>query len=300
MKKNNTRFIILSVLLICFLSAELFAQKIYFCREGHVYVSDSLTNKETKLFEGTNPQISPNGKNIVYTQNEFSSTALKRYIGIYNNSTKKNLILKDIPGNENFSPKWSPDSKHILFSHKKDSLTKAAVVYTSGKGFKVISNGMKTNIGIGGWKSDGKRVLLYDKENLFEVDINGEILKKTSLTKIIGEYGFSWDMNFQFFQKDKVLIFTALNDDDFIEGYVYAPSVLFIFDPMIGVPFRITPKGLNVTSFNFMDNKSTIIFSALTSETIRKGKDNIYKIDTRGHNLKQILENGVSPSFRKN
>ena len=84
-----------------------------------VFMSDLDGKNEVKLFNGFDHDVSPDGSKIAftYTPPEKGKNAdFKRYIAIYDISTKKTSVIKKIPGVNSYGPKWSSDGKRLLFN----------------------------------------------------------------------------------------------------------------------------------------------------------------------------------------
>ena len=83
--------------------------------DNYVMMSDRDGRNERKLFIGYDAEISQDGSKIAYTWVS-DDAPNERYIAVYDIASKKNNILKHIPGANNYGPRWSPDGKKILFN----------------------------------------------------------------------------------------------------------------------------------------------------------------------------------------
>lgn len=87
-----------------------------------------------------------------------------------------------------YSPKWSPDAKHIAFSFYDGRSRKVAVIGADGKGFRVLANGESDNRDPV-WTPDGQAVLFAsDRSGIFNLFRQGiaDTTPPQPLTNVLG------------------------------------------------------------------------------------------------------------------
>lgn len=131
-------------------------------REANVYEiysldlnDDSVTMLTDKLGILTGPEISPNGKSIVFTR------------GNPNNGTYQLMIMdrdggnvKKVPQAFGWDPTWSPDGKQILFAYGPENGVQLFVVNRNGKDLHQVTN-LPVLRGRSDWSPDGKSIVTY-------------------------------------------------------------------------------------------------------------------------------------------
>ena len=101
------------------------------------------------------PQISPDGKHVVYQVTEVDLAKNKTFTALWitttdGKGTPKLLLAKDRPGRE---PRWSPDGKRILFE------SKGGLYVTDIAGAKPVQvASISTGASHGIWSPDGKQI----------------------------------------------------------------------------------------------------------------------------------------------
>lgn len=273
---------------------QIYSQNVVFVKENNIYLKDLKANEEKFVTKGTNPDLSYNNKFIVYTKINEDYT---RSIAIYDIDNKSNRILDEIASTQNMNPVWSKDGSKIIFNTLVGEKWEIALINSDGSECKVLTNDIESEKGIfvGSWFPNGKSLLGYDEKNIYRISTEAEILETISLNEIVGDNAYSSDLDIKVAPNERYFTLKVLSDKDYIEGYVYPPTVLYLYDIKNKEMKRITPEGMTVSAYNYY-NSRTIIFSALTTETIRNGQDKIYKIDMDGKNLYPIIKIGHSPS----
>ncbi|HKJ48995.1 MAG TPA: hypothetical protein VJ973_07890, partial [Christiangramia sp.] len=105
----------------------------------------------------SDPQISPNGKKIVYVRNfkDIMTDKNLSNLWIVNSDGSQNRPLTT--GNHNdMSPKWSPDGKKLVFrSNMQDDKTKLFIMWLDSKEYFPLTNSVKTP-GQANWSNNGE------------------------------------------------------------------------------------------------------------------------------------------------
>lgn len=135
-------------------------------REENIYeiyemdiASGNVTRLTNKLGILNGPEISPNGKFIVFKQSSaFNNDRNKIWIMDRNGENVDN-----IPRAEGWDPTWSPDGKYILFASDKDGAVQLFSIRVNGDELHKISN-LPAIRGRSDWSPDGKYIVTYSGE----------------------------------------------------------------------------------------------------------------------------------------
>lgn len=124
------------------------------------------------------PEISPDGKTIVFT----------RY---FNDTNIPNLWLMDraggnfrqVSGIAAWDPTWSPDGKQILFASDRDGTDQLYIINPDGTGLRKVTN-LPALRGRSDWSPDGKFIVTYSggpwKREVYVMNADGSNLQQLS------------------------------------------------------------------------------------------------------------------------
>jgi dipeptidyl aminopeptidase/acylaminoacyl peptidase len=110
------------------------------------------------------PQISPDGKLVVYTVTNVDLGANKSTTSLWLVSTDKatdkptpRQLTNPSPGKKDRHPRWSPDGKHILFESTRSGDTQLWVIALDGGEARQLTT-IATEANTGIWSPDGKSI----------------------------------------------------------------------------------------------------------------------------------------------
>lgn len=170
-------------------------RKMAFERGDNIWVANIDSTGAKKIAAGALPDISPDGARVAFnTEGDAKNRpGPERHIAIADLATAKTTVLKDIPSDNCFGPVWSPDGKQLVFEIMADKQWQLGLVNDDGSGFRLIKNAELNHDGLGGaeWARDGKSIFCHDLDNLYQIDLNGTVLKKWELAKILTEAGMN-------------------------------------------------------------------------------------------------------------
>ena len=145
---KRTIAMIFFVLMLCVFS---FAQT-----AKHVPTVDDIMN----MVGVTNPEISPDGKWILYSRSEMDWKANKRNTNLWMLSTETKETYQFTSGEPATQPAWSPDGKWVAFISAREKENKDRVIYvirtSGGEAVKLFDH--KDGISSFKWSPDGKHI----------------------------------------------------------------------------------------------------------------------------------------------
>jgi len=135
-------------------------------REENVYeiyemdiASGNVTQLTNRLGILNGPEISPNGKFIVFKQSSGFNNKNKICIMDRNGENVNN-----VPRAEGWDPTWAPDGKHILFASDKDGTVQLYTIEVNGDQLHKVSN-LPSIRGRSDWSPDGKYIVTYSGDS---------------------------------------------------------------------------------------------------------------------------------------
>jgi len=164
-------------------------RKIAYDRIGKIFVADVDGTHSKKITEGSWPKISPDGTRVAFNTEDDGKNhpGPERHIAIADVATGKFTVVPNIPSDNCYGPVWSPDGKQLAFSIMTDNAWHLGLVNADGSGFRLVKNAeLKPDaFGAPEWARDGKSIFCHDLDNIYHIDLNGKVLKKWELSKIL-------------------------------------------------------------------------------------------------------------------
>jgi TolB protein len=164
-------------------------QKIVYERGEGIFVADLDGSHSKKIADGALPEISADGTRIAFNtvSDAKNRPGPERHIAIVDVASGKVTVLPNIPSDNCFGPVWSPDGKQLAFSIMADNAWQLGLVNGDGSGFRFVKNAELRPEAFGGpeWARDGKSIFCHDLDNIYQIDLDGNVLKKWELTKIL-------------------------------------------------------------------------------------------------------------------
>lgn len=164
-------------------------RKIAYERGENIFVANADGTHSKKIAEGALPEISPDSTRIAFNTVEDAKNrpGPERHIAIADVANRKVTVLSNIPSGNCFGPAWSPDGKQLAFSIMADQAWQLGLVNADGSGFRFVKNAdvRPEAFGAPEWARDGKSIFCHDLDNIYQIDLDGNVLKKWELAKIL-------------------------------------------------------------------------------------------------------------------
>ena len=304
MKCNYSITVILLFLLLIFSYHQAQAQTIAFQRGDGIWISDINGQDQRFICKGYDPDISPDGKYIAFTQYEYFGKFynLNRHIAIYEIESRKVTILKSIPSNNNFGPTWSPTGDKIAFSSFINNIWGIGIINRNNTEYHSLTETLAVHTYSPTWTSQGRYIVSHGDGNIYTLDVNGGTIGKTPYKKIVRNYGVSSVTAFTFSQDKKYFLFDADVIGESMRGLHEPPGAIFVHNTSSGITNRVTPGGICGLYPSWYSN-GKIIFSGFKENDIPQTAGSsgiatrIYTIDITGNGIKALIENASDPSI---
>jgi TolB protein len=164
-------------------------RKIAYERGEKIFVADAEGTHSKKIAEGALPEISPDGTRVALNTVADAKTrpGPERHIAIADAAPAKSPVPPNIPSDNCFGPVWSPDGKQLAFSIMADKAWQLGLVNADGSGFRFVKNAELRPEAFGApeWARDGKSIFCHDLDNIYQIDLGRNVLKKWELAKIL-------------------------------------------------------------------------------------------------------------------
>jgi TolB protein len=164
-------------------------RKMAYEHRDNIFVADIDGTHQRKIADGALPEISPDGTRVAFNTVADAKTrpGPERHIAVVDLDSSKVTVLKDIPSDNCFGPVWSPDGSKLAFSIMADKEWQLGLVNADGSGFRFVKNAALKSHAFGApeWARDGKSIFCHDLDNIYQIDLDGNVLKKWELSTIL-------------------------------------------------------------------------------------------------------------------
>ncbi len=250
-------------------------QKIAFERGENVWIANLDGSDAKKIAAGSLPNISPDATREL--------------------ASGKVTVLKDIPSDNCFGPVWSPDGNKIAFSIMAEKEWHLGIVNADGSGFRFVKNaGLKSEaFGAPTWARDGKSIFCHDLDNLYHIDLDGNVLKKWALSKLLTEAGMGGNDRLSVSPDGKTLLMNVdLVAEHERKNWDGPQPAVYVFDFDTEKTSRVTAKDDFVWDPYWVTNDEFLC-------VIQKEHENepsLYRMSLDGKNPKVIVKRARTPS----
>lgn len=299
MKHRYLLTVISLSLLLAFACQQAQARTIVFQRGEGIWVSGADGRDQRFVCAGYDPAISPDGRQIAFTQYEYSGKDLNRHITLCEVGSGEVTILGTVPGTTSFGPAWSPAGDAIAFTVYAGGAWGVGVVRPDGGGYRLLTEGLGVDLYSPTWTGDG-RIVCHGGGRIYTLDPRGGVAHKEPYEKIAGGYAVTGATTFAFSRDKEYLLFGAAVDGESIRGLNEPPRSVFVHRVSSGVTTRITPTGLCGLYPSWYSN-GRILFSGFGEGDMPPAgggaiRTRVYTVDVTGKNMKILIEDATDPS----
>jgi TolB protein len=272
-------------------------RKIAYEHGDNVFVADVDGTHAKKIAAGALPEISLDGTRLAFnTEGDAKNRpGPERRIAIADVASGKVTILKEIPSDNCFGPVWSPDGTKLAFSIMAEKAWQLGLVNADGSGFRFVKNTeLKSEaFGAPAWARDGKSIFCHDLDNLYRIDLDGNVLKKWELTKVLTEASMNSNDRLSVSPDGNTLLMDAdCGAEHERKNWDGPQPAIFKFD-------LTTEKGARVTGKNDFVLEPYWLSKDGFPCVIQKENENepsVYRMDLNGKNAKLLAKHARTPS----
>jgi TolB protein len=215
-----------------------------FARDKDVYVSSLDGRGERRVVQGgTDPEISPDGTKIAYTDNYGEG----RRIAVKDVNGDKTTIFQNLPSENAYGPTWSPDGQSLLFqilNGRHWGLARITIKDAAVMPLKVPGT-EEEDVFSPTWSADGQTIYCQDLTDLYQVDLNGRIKRRWRLSSLLPRADMNSNDRIQPAANNKFfLLDVQLDQDGPIEGWEGPPAAIVVVDIEAREVRQLTPDNL--------------------------------------------------------
>jgi TolB protein len=272
-------------------------QRLAFERSDSVWVANLDGTAAKKIAAGALPNISPDGARLAFNTSEDSKTrpGPERHIALADLANGKVTVFKDIPSDNCFGPVWSPDGSKLAFSIMAEKDWQLGLVNADGSGFRFVKNAAlkRDAFGAPAWSVDGKSIFCHDLDSLYQIDLDGNILKKWKLSKILTEASMNGGDRLSVAPDGKTLLMDVdLNAEHDRKNWDGPQPAIYEFDLATEKTTRVTGKDDFVWEPFWLNNDEFLCIVQKENEN----EASIYRMSLDGKSTKLLVRHARTPS----
>ena len=272
-------------------------RKIAFERGDNVWIANLDGSDAKKIAAGSLPNISPDATRLAFNTNEDSKTrpGPERHIAITDLASGKVTVFKDIPSDNCFGPVWSPDGNKIAFSIMAEKEWHLGIVNADGSGFRFVKNAALKNDAFGAptWARDGKSIFCHDLDNIYQIDLDGNVLKKWELSKILTDASMNGNDRLSVSPDGKALLMDVdLGAEHERKNWDGPQPAIYKFDLATEKSTRVTGKNDFVWDPCWLTNEEFLCLIQRENEN----EPSLYRMPITGKNPKLLAKHARTPS----
>jgi TolB protein len=270
-------------------------RRIAFERDDAVYIAKLDGTLIKKVAEGISPAISPDALHVAFTTVEKSGASSARHIAVVEIATGNTIVFKDVPSDNSYYPTWSPDGKWIAFSLRSDDLWHLGMIKVDGTAFNFIKKGAQREATLYAscWARDGVSIFCQDLTNVYRLGLNGIVLAKWNVEKIIPNGDMSSDGRIDVSPDGKRLLLSIdMAEEHNRKDWDGPLPALWSFDLTTQRAVRLSSKNLFAWDGCWLDNDNILFLSQSTGEK----SASVYRMSVDRKNLKRLIKDARRPS----
>lgn len=288
--------LLIAVLLI-FSFSGLNAATIAFEKSGVISVARPDGSKIRKVIKGVYPQISPDGSTIVFNTEDEKTT--NRKIALADVATGKVTIIPNIPSDNCFDPVWAPNGEDIAFQMMRGTTWEIGLIKADGTEFRALPvqlpKGEEAWQPV--WAADGKSLFCHDLYTVFQIALDGSVLKKWPLSILGKDVGMSSGSGMAVSPDGKYLLMDAdMPTSTSIKDWDGPPPALWTLEIQSGKVSLASPIDLVAWSPYFLTDETVLCVGVTGS----KPKPGLYQLQLKTGEYKLLIPGAGSPSASRN
>jgi TolB protein len=272
-------------------------RKIAYEQRADIFVADIDGTHQKKVADGALPEISSDGTRVAFNTEADSKTrpGPERHIAIVDLPSGKVTVLKDIPTDNCFGPAWSPDGSKLAFSIMADKEWHLGVVNADGSGFRFVKNAELNSEAFGApeWARDGKSIFCHDLDNIYQIDLDGNVLKEWELSKILTDASMNSNDRLSVSPNGKALLMDVdCGSEQERKNWDGSQPAIEKFDLTGEKAVRVTGKDDFVWEPFWLSSDEFLCIMQKENEN----QPSIYRMSLNGKNAKLLVKHARTPT----
>jgi TolB protein len=160
------------------------ARRLCFSRDQGVWLSNLDGTNARKIVTGADPDISPEGARVAYTE---LGQGTVRHIAVIDLVTGAKTSFRNLPSDNAYGPVWSPDGKQLVFKILVSDHWRLGSIRADGTAFQFVGELSPGNQDFESpaWAPDGQSIYCQDLANIYRIDLTGKVLSQWKISEAL-------------------------------------------------------------------------------------------------------------------
>ncbi|PYL19399.1 MAG: hypothetical protein DMF41_09760 [Verrucomicrobia bacterium] len=210
-------------------------------------------------------------------------------------AAQRKMVLPNIPSDNCFGPVWSPDGSKLAFSIMADKAWQLGLVNADGSAFRFVKNAelRPEAFGASEWARDGKSIFCHDLDNIYQIDLDGNVLNKWELSKILTDASMNGGDRLSVSPDGKALLMDVdCGSEHERKNWDGPQPAIYKFDLTSEKAVRVTGKDDFVWEPFWLSANEFLCIIQKENEN----RPSIYRMSLDGKNPKLLVKHARTPS----
>ena len=213
----NKRALVTSIALLLLVPAIVAGAvgRLCFTRGDYIFIQEP-NGRIRRLVKGYQPNISPDGQTIAFVASTGEWPKSESHVNLLDVKSGSARPISTLSSFQSFHPLWSPDGRQLAVQLAIDHKPAFATVDPRTGDYHLIPSNLKSDyIWLNSWTSNGSSIVLNDLEYVYDLALDGHVIKQLSIRELFGNVDISSLTRFSFSTDGKLLLFnSAMVPDD--------------------------------------------------------------------------------------
>lgn len=270
--------------------------RLCFTRGEYIFIQEP-NGRIRRLVKGDEPHISPDGQTIAFVAVTGKWPNSESHVNLLDIQSGNARPISTLNNFESFHPLWSPDGRQLAVQLVIDHQTVFATVDPRTGEHQVIPSDLKSKfIWLNSWTPSGSSIVLNDLEYVYDLALDGRIIRKLSIRDLFGNIEISSLTRFSFSTDGKFLLFNSsvVPDDVGIAS-------LYLWDIDAQRLSRLTSDRLAALDPKWLPRGDQIVFTGYVKGHYKPNTSipyhHVYKVSVNGNAPTLIVRHAENASY---
>ena len=229
--------------------------RLCFTRGDYIFIQEP-NGRVKRLIKGSEPNLSPDGESIAFVAVK-GEWPPDRHVNVFDIRTGKVRSISTLEPFQSFGPLWSPDGRRLAVQMSVNHKTAFATVDARTDDYCLIPSNFESNyVWLNSWIPDGNSVILNSLEYVYQLTLDGQVVRKLGIRELFGNVNISSLTRFSFSRDGRFLLFdSAMVPDD------VGIASLYLWDISAQRLSRLTSDPIGALDPKWLPSGNEIIFT---------------------------------------